>query len=311
VGVIGVEPAINAPSWWGPVMLPIWRPGLEDTTVLRNAIAGHVNLEADDPGKEPLAHNVLVYFTDWRSQRSLKSLNTALTRVRNASALTSIVVLPVGVFDGSRRDIESKLIASGERRVLMQFTEDDEEGWTQMFAVSKRPSAYLINARREFVWKHEGELDPSELAAAIDQHVAPTSKPRFRPLRLTVSPGDQVPDTLFETDSGDQFALHRFRGQQVLLNFWQSWSAPCLTELGRLQRLFAAQRETPFIVAFHGGKNRNALDDIRKRLGLSFALVQDSQQRAARQFGVRCWPTTISIDADGRTQHIQFGIGHE
>ena len=32
-------------------------------------------------------------------------------------------------------------------------------------------------------------------------------------------------------------ALDRLRGQQVLLNFWQSWSAPCLRELRRLQRL--------------------------------------------------------------------------
>jgi thiol-disulfide isomerase/thioredoxin len=98
----------------------------------------------------------------------------------------------------------------------------------------------------------------------------------------------------------------------ILLNFWQSWSAPCLTELGRLQRLHAAAGgEAPFVVAFHGGKNGNALDEIRRRLGLSFALVQDSQQRIARQYGVRCWPTTILVGADGRTQHIQFGAGHE
>jgi thiol-disulfide isomerase/thioredoxin len=95
------------------------------------------------------------------------------------------------------------------------------------------------------------------------------------------------------------------------LNFWQSWSAPCLAELGRLQRLQEAGRETPFIVAFHGGKNRSALDEIRKRLGLSFALVQDSQQQIARRYGVRCWPTTILVGADGRAQHIQFGMGHE
>jgi peroxiredoxin len=53
------------------------------------------------------------------------------------------------------------------------------------------------------------------------------------------------------------------------------------------------------------------LDEIRKRLGLSFPLVQDSQQRLARRYGVRCWPTTIMVDAEGRVQHIQFGTEHE
>src|SRR5262249_7667641 len=59
-------------------------------------------------------------------------------------------------FDRSRREIESKLPAQGERRALVQFTEDDEGGWTKMFAVAKLPSAYLVNAKRQFVWKHEG-----------------------------------------------------------------------------------------------------------------------------------------------------------
>jgi hypothetical protein len=26
---------------------------------------------------------------------------------------------------------------------------------------------------------------------------------------------------------------------------------------------------------------------------------------------VRCWPTTILVGADGRAEHIQFGIAHE
>jgi peroxiredoxin len=293
------------------VAVPIWRPDIADTTVLRNAIAAHVSVQSDVPSNEPLSRNVLVYFVDWRSNRPLGSLDSALSRIKNASALMAIVVLPPGVFDGSRRDVESRLTASGERSVLLQFTEDDEGGWTHMFAVTKRPSVYLINARREFVWKHEGEPDPADLAAALNQHLVPTSAPRFRPLRLAISQGDPVPDAFFETHSRDRFALHRFRGREVLVNFWQSWSAPCLAELGRLQRLQAVGKGTQFIVAFHGGNNRDAVDEIRKRLGLSFALVQDSQHQIARQYGVRCWPTTITVDADGRAEHIQFGIAHE
>jgi peroxiredoxin len=303
---------MDAPSWWEPVTLPVWRPGLTDTTVLRNAIAAHVGVQVNVPGKAPLSQNTLVYFADWQSQKPLDVLGAALDRVRNTAALMVIVVLPAGAFDASRRELESRLGSSRERlRVPVQFTEDDEGGWARTFAVTKRPSVYLINAKREFVWKHEGEPDPAELAAALDKHLVPTSAPRFRPLRLAISQGDPAPDALFETDDRDRLALHRFRRRKVLLNFWQSWSAPCLAELARLQRLQEAGREPPFIVAFHGGKNSNAFAEIRRRLGLSFPLVQDSEQRIARRYGVRCWPTTITVDADGRAEHIQFGIGHE
>jgi peroxiredoxin len=302
---------MDVPSWWQPVALPIWRPGLTDTSVLRGAIAAHVGVQVNAPGKEPLSRNVLVYFPNWDSDKPLGSLNAALPKVRNSSALMVIVVLPAGAFDASRRNVESKIGSSGEHQALVQFTEDDEGGWTRMFAVMKRPSAYLINARREFVWKHEGEPDPGQLAAALNQHLVATSAPRFRPLQLAISQGDPAPDAFFETHGRDRLALHRFRGRKFLLNFWQSWSAPCLAELGRLQRLQAAGKGTPFIVAFHGGNNSDALDEIRKRLGLSFALVQDSRQQIARRYGVRCWPTTITVDADGRAEHIQFGAAHE
>jgi thiol-disulfide isomerase/thioredoxin len=294
---------------------------MADTIALREVIAGHVSVAPDVPGKEDSSRNTLVYFADWRPEKPLDALSVALSRVRNSSALMVIVVLPAGTFDSSRREFESRLPSAGKRiGALVQFTEDDEGGWTRTFAVAKTPSVYLINARREFVWKHEGKPDPAVLAAALDQYLVPTSAPRFSPLRLTVSPGDSAPDTSFATssllftglsDARHQFALHRLRGRNVLLNFWQSWSAPCLTELGRLQRLQQAGRETPLIFAFHGGKNSNALNEIRKHLGLSFPLVQDSHQQIARRYGVRCWPTTIMVDAEGRVERIQFGIGHE
>ena len=306
------EFAIEVPSWWEPLTLPIWRPDVSDTVTLREAIAGHVGIQHDVPGKEPFTRNALVYFADWHSKKPLDKLSLALSRVQNSAALMVIVVLPAGAFDSSRREFESRLPSARKGiDAPVKFTEDDEGGWTRMFAVAKTPSVYLINARREFVWKHEGEPDPAVLAAALDQHLAPTPVSRFRPLRLNVSPGDSAPDAAFEDDGQHQFALHRLRGREMLLNFWQSWSAPCLTELCRLQRLHQAGREAPFIVAFHGGKNSKALDEIRKRLGLSFPLVQDLQQRIARQYGVRCWPTTIMVDAEGRVEHVQFGVCHD
>jgi hypothetical protein len=50
---------------------------------------------------------------------------------------------------------------------------------------------------------------------------------------------------------------------------------------------------------------------MRKQLGLSFALVHDANQRIARTYGVRCWPTTIRINAAGLLEHTQFGVYHE
>lgn len=301
---------VDIPSWWEPLTIPIWTPNPADTGALRDAIAGHVSVQAGIPADSQQLRNALVYFAEG-ADHPLDSLITALTQRRDDYSLVTTVVLPAGTFDASRLQVEGRLGLPREGfDAPVHFTEDDERGWTRTFGASSAPSMYLINARREFVWKHEGEPDPAEIAAALDKYLLPTAPFGFRPLRLTVSPGDPAPDAFFE-DDGQQYALHRMRGREVFLNFFLSWSTPCLTELQRLQSLQRAGRDGPFIVAFHGGVKRDAIDDVRKRLSLSFSLVQDSQQRLAQRYGVRCWPTTIKVDANGRVEQIQFGTTHE
>jgi peroxiredoxin len=96
-----------------------------------------------------------------------------------------------------------------------------------------------------------------------------------------------------------------------LLNFWQAWSEPCLGELRRLQALSAAGKHAPVVIAFHGAAAPKGFEELRKSLGLTFALVPDPEHRVARAFGVRCWPTTIALGPDGAVEGIQLGAWHE
>ena len=301
------EVVLDVPSWWEAVTVPIWLPDIPGDLLLKDAIAGHVSVQTDTPQKDELTQNSLVYFAAWPGP--LDVLAEALSQMRRKEVpLTVILVLPAGTFQKRRSEVEGTLapIRIGTR---LQVTEDDEGAWTRTFAVARTPSMYLMDAHRKFVWKHEGEPDAATLASALDDHLLPAPPPRARPLSLAVPLGDPAPEFSFQHDRAD-FALHRLRGQEVLVNFWQSWSAPCLTELRRLKSL-SEQREAPFIVAFHGGADANRIDAVRKELGLSFALVQDPEQRIARKYGIRCWPTTVRVDAQGRVQHAQFGVSRE
>jgi peroxiredoxin len=310
--VLQPEFEIDLPSWWEPLTVPVWRPDLADTAPLKDGIAGHISLQPAVPERQSLPRNTLVYFADTNSEKPLSALNAAVDRPRKGSPPFIIVVLPKASFESARRNFEHKFAWQGRGDgVPIQFTADDEGGWTRTFAVTKTPSVFLVSAQRKFVWKQEGELDSEALASALDRHVVPPRSAVFRPLELAVAHGDLAPDLSFQDDLGDEFALHRFHGQPMLLNFWQSWSAPCLTELTRLQQLHQADKGKSFIAAFHGGKDGKAPAEVRKRLGLSFPLIQDSEHQFARRYGVRCWPTTITVDADGRLQHIQLGTQHD
>jgi peroxiredoxin len=302
--------AIEAPSWWEPVMVPVWMPDLPDGAALRDGIAAHISVQAARP-QQALTQNALVFFPDWRSSTPFDALARGVeTMGRQPVALAVFVVLPAGSFDSSRRELEAPLGAlPAPIAARVQVAEDTEGGWSRTFGVNDTPSLFLINARREFVWKAAGELDPAGIAAALETLIIPAPAARFRPLSLNVSVGDHAPDVYFRDDRGEEGALHRMRGRPVLITFWQSWSVPCLKELRRLQALQNADgRGTPVVVAFHGGAAPKSFDEIRKEHGLSFAIVQDAEHRVARGFGVRCWPTTITVDPDGRIEHIRLGI---
>lgn len=307
--------------------------------LIEETITGHVNILAAHPlAPGGVTTNSLIHFAGERAQRPLEALNRSLAQTRRRDfALTSVIVMPRETFaSSSRREVEEQLglveersagralvteatDATSERARQSQerfsgpliITEDYVEGWTRCFGVAKTPATYLVNARGEFVWKQEGQLDPEKLASALDKHLLPSRQRPPLPLRLTVQPGERALDATFEDDQGQVLALRRFRGRQVLLNFWQSWSAPCINELRRLQQLTEAGGErAPVIVAVNAGEAREVIAEVRRQHKLTFTLGPDADQRIARLYGVACWPTTVSINPDGIVDRIQFGVAH-
>jgi peroxiredoxin len=301
---------------------------------LQEAVGGHVNVLAAHalPAGGPGA-NTLIYFAGPRAAQPLQTLDRALGQIRRRDfALTLVVVMPKGAFAASRREVEGRLGLPEERGqqvagrraddggpvprdegfpVPLVITEDYVEGWTRAFGVTETPASYLVNARGEFVWKQEGGLAPDKLAAALDEHLLPSRQRPPLPLRLSVQPGEAALDATFEDDQGQVLALRRLRGKSVLLLFWQSWSAPCVEELRRLQRLHEAGGErVPVVVAVNGGEGRDVIAEVRRRHALTVTLVPDEDQRIAQLYGVACWPTTVAINPDGMVDRIQFGVAH-
>ena len=281
--------------------------------VLEDAIAAHVNVLATAHATSDPVTNSLFHFADLKEGAHLEALGRVLeaARARGVSLVVTFV-LPNGAFRHRRGELEMKLGAlAGSFSGPLHLTEDYAGGWTRTFAVQSRPSTYLIDARGAFVWKQEGVLDIKALAAALEHHTIPAPAPRSTLLHLTIQPGERIPEAEFEDDTGRVLALRRMRGRAILLNFWQSWSAPCIKELLRLQRLQEKGGErAPVIVAVNGGESPEVLAKVRQQHQLTFSLAQDAGQRIAQFFGVHCWPTTVSINPDGMVDRMQFGAAH-
>jgi hypothetical protein len=299
------------PPWSMPMPLPVWHGATAAAAVLSETMAGHVNVLAGSKAGAA-GPNSLVHFADAGMATPLTTLGRLLARVGRPVPMVLVVVLPRGSFDATRREVEARLGSLGAPfRGRLLLTEDYTGSWGRTFGFTGGSATYLMDGAGGFVWQQEGRFDEQSLAHAIDERLTSVRMPRITSVGLSVGLGTRLNRTLLTDDLGERLLLRKLRGREVKVNFWTSWSTASIRELGRLQRLQETGGDrAPIIIAVNVGEPAEVIADVRRTHGLTFSLVPDSKGLIARQFGVQCWPTTISIDPNGIVEHIQLGVVH-
>jgi peroxiredoxin len=312
------EPILSVPAGWEKLLLPKWAPNPNPESILSDGILGHIDVLAPTRNPARITSNTLVYFCDWRAaDLPLQGLQRGLSLLRRRDANVSvIIVLPSGGLNMPRREFERRLgpleqseSGAGVLPVRFDFADDALGGWARTFGTRAIPAAFLINARGEFVWKSEGEVQPEPFAAALEKHLVPTEGATASLLELALQPGQRAPELFVEDDRQTPVSLRKLMGLDVLLNFWQSWSNPCQLELKRLEELQGHAGDRPLrVIGLCGDSDPGQIQEFRDRNNLTVTLAHDADQRIARQYGVRFWPTTVSINVSGFIDGVQFGL---
>jgi thiol-disulfide isomerase/thioredoxin len=97
------------------------------------------------------------------------------------------------------------------------------------------------------------------------------------------------------------------RGRAVLLNFWASWCEPCRAEMPTLQQVADFYGPDKLLVLAINFKEPAARAlQFAKTTGVTLPVLLDLKGEAARRWGVKVFPTTLSIDRLGKPrQRIQ------
>lgn len=112
-----------------------------------------------------------------------------------------------------------------------------------------------------------------------------------------------APTTAFARADGSTLTLAAFQGRVVLLNFWATWCAPCVSEMPSLDRLQAAlQDEGLAVVAVSEDfAGRDVVAPFFQRQNLAhLAIYLDGDGALAKEFGIGGLPTSFLIDREGR-----------
>jgi peroxiredoxin len=114
-----------------------------------------------------------------------------------------------------------------------------------------------------------------------------------------VGVGDPAPEVELEYLDGSTAALSSLQGTPVVVNFWSSTCAPCLSEMPDLEAVHAEMGDS---VAFLGIDVTDTVEAGRamvQRTGVTYPNARDPQGRVLGRFGGVALPRTVLIDAEG------------
>jgi len=115
-------------------------------------------------------------------------------------------------------------------------------------------------------------------------------------------------------EHGRPVDLSALRGQVVLLNAWATWCKPCRQEKPYLSALQVRERERGLRVI---GVSIDELDDRAQvleagpRLGISYDIWLDPQDRIAALTGTTVVPASVLIDREGAIVWRHTGVLRE
>jgi peroxiredoxin len=125
---------------------------------------------------------------------------------------------------------------------------------------------------------------------------------------LLSSEGDQAvgrgtpapPFALSRLSDGSQVRLADLEGRVVLINFWATWCKPCEEEMPAMERLYRALRGEGFeLLAVSVDEGRDEVASFRRRLGLTFPILLDPEQRVSRAYQTFRFPESLLVGPDG------------
>jgi thiol-disulfide isomerase/thioredoxin len=134
------------------------------------------------------------------------------------------------------------------------------------------------------------------------------------PCAFAIEAGGAVPELVAPRleEPLQTLSLAGLRGSVVYVDFWASWCVPCRLSMPALDALYKRNRARGFAVV---GVNKDVSAADAKRflakIAVSFPLVSDVQDAAARAFDVKAMPSGYLVDRKGVVRKVHRGFTDE
>lgn len=135
----------------------------------------------------------------------------------------------------------------------------------------------------------------------------PLSPDELGGLELKPETGNDDGDVVFTTFDGDEVSLSTLQGSPVVVNFFSSTCAPCITEMPELEQVHQATREQVEFLGLAVADQPEAAQRLVRQTGISYPTAQDKDGSAMADLGGAMLPTTVLVDAEGEVVETHTG----
>jgi thiol-disulfide isomerase/thioredoxin len=165
-----------------------------------------------------------------------------------------------------------------------------------------QPDFELRRGAKPSIWMTERTSTPWNLCALL---LAATVAAAPR-----ADAGRVAPDcTLRSVAETQTYALKKYQGQVLWVDFWASWCGPCVDAvpfLNDLDRDFRARGLN--VIGINLDEDPQDALDFTVKHPTSFAQAADAQGDCPRNFGVEAMPSSYLIDRQGVIRHVHVGF---
>jgi thiol-disulfide isomerase/thioredoxin len=117
-----------------------------------------------------------------------------------------------------------------------------------------------------------------------------------------------APDFELETLDGGKIRLSDMRDKYVMINFWATWCGFCVVEMPDLQKLQEKYQDDLLILAVNVGESKEDVQAFMDKNNLNLTVVLDEKMNVANTYGIRSYPTTISVNKKGEAIRGYVGM---
>lgn len=120
--------------------------------------------------------------------------------------------------------------------------------------------------------------------------------------------GDKPPAFKLLDLEGNVHDSSEYAGKPLIINFWGTFCPPCRDEMPALQSVYEKWKNQGVeLIGINLSEDKLSVNNFVRQVGAKFPILLDRNRQTEKKFGLKQYPTTFFVHADGTIEEVLIG----